>query len=142
MTGFGAAAFTLVMWLGSHEFFAAITRMDAWLAPTFLAILFGLMVFCASCLPRHELPFEPFFRVNARLSYALYLVHFPLLPLAFALAQNGHHGWFWAAYLTLSYMAALALHFGIEKPFLLLKQSRNPPAEKMSSSQTRRAALS
>jgi len=142
LAGFGAAAIVLALWLGSHEFLAAITRVDAWLAPTLLALLFGAMVFCAACLADRALPIEPFFRVNARLSYALYLVHYPLLPLAFALASQQHHSWFWAAYLLLSYAAALAIHFGVEKPFLLLKQSLNPPAPKIAPTEPARAVLS
>lgn len=120
-----AGAGVLVMWLGSNEFLGEITRIDVWLAPSLLALLFGVMVFCAACLSDRKMRFEPFFRVNARLSYTLYLVHFPLLPLVLALSEQQHHWVFWAAYLGLSYALAIIVHFGVEKPFLLLKQMLN-----------------
>lgn len=120
-----AGAGVLVMWLGSNEFLGEITGIDVWLAPSLLALLFGVMVFCAACLSDRKMRFEPFFRVNARLSYTLYLVHFPLLPLVLALSEQQHHWVFWAAYLGLSYALAIIVHFGVEKPFLLLKQMLN-----------------
>ena len=123
--GLGLSALALLAWLGSHEFLLTITRFDAWVQPTALAALFGWMVWCAVSLGDRRPAFEPFFRVNARLSYALYLVHFPLLPLAAALAQDQGQGAFWAGYLALSYAAALVLHFAIEKAFMQLKPSRS-----------------
>lgn len=123
LSGLLAGAAILVMWLGSHEFLEAITWVDAWLAPTLLAALFGVMVFCAACLADRAMPFEPVFRVNSRLSYSLYLVHLPLLPLAFALSTQQHSLAFWGWYLALSYAVALIIHFGVEKPFLLLKDT-------------------
>jgi peptidoglycan/LPS O-acetylase OafA/YrhL len=127
LAGLAASALVLVVWLSSHEFLGTITRVDAWLAPSLLALLFGAMVFCAACLSDRALRFEPFFRVNARLSYALYLVHLPLLPLAFALSEQQHFLVFWASYLILSYTLALIIHFGVERPFLVLKDSLNRP---------------
>ena len=120
--GFAVCAAFLATWLGSHDFLAEITRFDVWLQPGLLSITFGLMVWCAASLPDREPACEPFFRVNARLSYSLYLVHLPLIPFAVALAQNLHFMDFWVFYLLLSYAAALILHFVVEKPFLNLKQ--------------------
>lgn len=142
----GLCAGVLAVWLGSHEFLDQITRIDVWLTPSLLALLFGLMVFCAACLANQKLRFEPFFRVNARLSYTLYLVHFPLLPLAAALsaalADQQHFLVFWASYLALSYALATALHFGVEKPFLLLKQSLNRPGRPVAAATQGETALS
>lgn len=115
----------LAFWLGSHEFYFEITRFDAWAQPTLLAFLFGFMVFCAASLSEQKMQSAPFFRVNARLSYTLYLVHYPLLPLAFAIAYQQHYLVFWASYLALSYAMAMLVHFGIEKPFLVLKKRLN-----------------
>ncbi|QUL36732.1 acyltransferase [Erythrobacter sp. JK5] len=128
LAGLCISAIVLVLWLGSHDFYADITRIDAWLQPTALALLFGVMLLCAASLAGEELKFEPFFRVNARLSYALYLVHFPLIPLAFALGKAQHPLIFWGWYLLVAYAAALVLHFGVEKPFLNLKQRLNARA--------------
>lgn len=111
----------LLFFLGSHDFYASITAYDAWLQPTIIACLFGVMLICAASLAGEKLKFEPFFRTNARLSYALYLVHFPLIPLALHLSQQLHPLVFWLAYLALTYAAALLLHFAIEKPFLIIK---------------------
>lgn len=138
----GVCAGVLAAWLGSHEFLSQITRIDVWLAPSLLALLFGLMVFCAACLANQKLRFEPFFRVNARLSYSLYLVHFPLLPLAAALSDQQHYLVFWASYLALSYALAFVLHFGVEKPFLLLKQSLNGPGRPVAAATQGETALS
>ena len=38
-----------------------------------------------------RLPFEPPVRVVARLSYSLYLVHYPLVPFAMVIAQSGEY---------------------------------------------------
>lgn len=122
--GLAASGSALLLMLGSHDFYASITAYDAWLQPTIFALLFGIMLLCATSLSGEKLKFEPFFRTNARLSYALYLVHFPLIPLAIHLSQ-GHAPVFWFNYLLLTYAVAIALHFCIEKPFLILK-SRAP----------------
>lgn len=122
LAGFWSSAAVLLAWLGSAEFLAQITRIDVWLQPTALALLFGVMLLSATALKPARLHFEPFFRVNARLSYALYLLHFPLIPLAIMLSRGQQGLLFWANYLMLAYLTALALHFGIEKPFLQLKQ--------------------
>lgn len=121
-SGLCAALLVLVLWLGSHDFYSDITRLDAWIQPTALSLLFGFMVLCAASLSEQSLGAEPFFRVNARLSYTLYLVHFPLIPLAIHFAHGQHSLVFWAIYLTLSYAIASLIHFGVEKPFLGLKQ--------------------
>jgi len=127
LAGLGVASLVLVGALGADQLLSAITRADAWLVPTLLALFFGWMVFCATCIAECKLRFEPFFRVNARLSYSLYLVHFPLLPLAMHLSEGQNSASFWSAYLALSYLAALVLHFGVEKPFLMLKDSFKRP---------------
>jgi len=128
LAGLWASGGLLALWLGSHQFYAEISRFDAWLLPTLLAVLFGFMVFCAASLSDQKLGFTPFFRVNARLSYALYLVHYPLLPLAFAIGYERHPLIFWASYFLFTYTAALMVHFGIEKPFVTLKDRLNERA--------------
>ena len=65
--------------------------------------------------------------VGARLSYSLYLVHMALIPAAMVPALlSGTQGLamfaiFFVAFMALSIIASLALHFAIEKPFLQLK---------------------
>lgn len=119
--GLAASGGVILLILGSHDFYASITGYDAWLQPTIFALLFGIMLLCAASLDGEKLKLEPFFRTNARLSYALYLVHFPLIPMAIYLSQQQHPLAFWAIYLLLTYAAAILLHFAIEKPFLIVK---------------------
>jgi peptidoglycan/LPS O-acetylase OafA/YrhL len=85
---FVVAGIALVAWLGSHDFMATITLFDAMPQPTLNAILCGFMVLGAVRMTPVAIPFEPVFRVVARLSYALYLVHFPLVPLALAISRS------------------------------------------------------
>jgi peptidoglycan/LPS O-acetylase OafA/YrhL len=69
--------------------------------------------------------------IIARLSYALYLVHLTVAPMAeYILGQwvdrshvsmGGQFLIFLPLFLGLSFGAALLLHYGIEKPFLLIK---------------------
>ncbi len=65
--------------------------------------------------------------VLARISYPLYLIHVPLIPLTMALSgyQAGSGALAFAGYFAIftvvSCLAAFALHFAVEKPFLLLK---------------------
>jgi len=62
----------------------------------------------------------------ARVSYTLYLVHFPLIPLSIKMATDiapGESAFlaFFMIYVALSVVAALLLHYLVEKPFLLVK---------------------
>lgn len=71
--------------------------------------------------------------VVARLSYALYLTHYALIPAAVALLDAafgpatlpplGRFVLFLPIYLALSFAAASVLHYGVEKPFLTLRDS-------------------
>lgn len=106
---------------------------------TLLALAFGAMVAGAAFGggPQRLLG-RPGLFVIARLSYALYLVHLPLIPAALWLAGAipGYGGWdeglrfalFLPGYLGLSFAAALALHLAVERPFLALKDRRRGPA--------------
>jgi peptidoglycan/LPS O-acetylase OafA/YrhL len=64
-------------------------------------------------------------QVFAKISYSLYLVHIVFVPWALALASGfgtlTRVAVFIFMYAALSLAAALALHFAVEKPFLLLK---------------------
>lgn len=69
--------------------------------------------------------------VVSKLSYTLYLVHYALIPAATALAGAAlgssaataftRFAFFLPIYLGLSFLAAAALHYLVEKPFLLLR---------------------
>ena len=116
----------LLVWLSSNDLMARISLFDVALQPFLLALLFGTMVFAASCLDvSSPPPGEVASRVTARLSYTLYLVHFPLIPLALVMATadgSPDPVRFWVFYPCLSVLGALLLHIAMERPFLSLKQ--------------------
>lgn len=122
----GCSALAMTTWLCSHEFLATIGPFDAVAQPTIVAILCGLVVVGAAMMDRVSLPLEPAWRILARLSYALYLVHYPLLPLSRAISDAFDHrtAVFWSFYLASSIAAAALLHFCVEKPFFILKDKR------------------
>jgi peptidoglycan/LPS O-acetylase OafA/YrhL len=129
-----AAMAALLLWLAAENFMSSISWRDIVLQPILLAGLFALLVHGAVLMGRASLPFEPVVRVAARLSYTLYLVHIPIIPLALAIAgvDDDRLARFWIVYLLCSICAALILHYLIEKPFLLLKaQMEYPKANSM-----------
>ncbi len=118
-----AALAAVLVWVARYDFTAGITVFDATLQPLLLAMLFAAAVAAAVSMADVPLRGRAVARAGARLSYGLYLVHYPLLPLSIvigALAGGGAAA-FWAAFLGLSLGAALLLHFVVEKPFLLLR---------------------
>ncbi|NRB40118.1 MAG: acyltransferase [Pseudomonadales bacterium] len=125
----------IIFWLGtllcaglmtSSAMLDDITWWDKTLQPTvialsFASITFGLLfgggtaqIFRTSLL-----------RFFARISYSLYLVHLPLVPLALNLSERfvgePSLALFFPIFALLSIAAALILHFLVEKPFLQLK---------------------
>lgn len=124
---FGLSAGAMTAWLMSHELLREISLIDATLQPMALALLFGCMVLAAASLPASlATPGSRLWRPVSRLSYALYLVHFPLIPLSLVMGTAFQLGTLqvWLVYLTLAFIAALWLHFAVEKPFLLLKDAQ------------------
>jgi peptidoglycan/LPS O-acetylase OafA/YrhL len=117
------ALIVLTVFLASHEFMRVIGPFDAVAQPTIIAILCGLLTLGAVMMGNAPAPCEPVVRMTARLSYCLYLVHYPLLPLAVALSRDGAFPvvGFWITYLAVSFAVAGLLHFSVEKPFLVLK---------------------
>ncbi|HMQ94162.1 MAG TPA: acyltransferase [Amaricoccus sp.] len=115
-----SAALALLIWLASHDLLAHIVAFDVVLQPALIALLCAAMVLGAVLSARRPLPFAPAAQMLATLSYTLYLVHFPLIPLAMALGKTTPHplAGFWVAYLGLSTLAAIALHLAVERPFL------------------------
>lgn len=124
LLGFGAAL--MLAWLVSHEALAEITGFDAILQPSLIAMICGSMATGAVILGSTPLPGAAAVRALAVLSFALYLVHFPLLPLARALASQAPAAAFWATYLALSLAAALAVHLCVERPVLRWRDRQDP----------------
>jgi peptidoglycan/LPS O-acetylase OafA/YrhL len=122
----GAALF---LWLSTaNSMMAEITWWDKTLQPTVVALAFAGITFGLifgggpAAIFRSTLLF--FF---ARISYSLYLIHLPLVPVSLRLANEIASGdsvfsVFVVIFGSLSLIAALALHFAVEKPFLLMKE--------------------
>lgn len=125
------AAFTaLLLWTASHNFLESINLFDATLQPLLLVLLFGAMVYSGICLANVSMPGEPVMRFIARLSYSLYLIHFPLIPVIVTYSVDKGPAIFWLVYFAVTFMAAIILHFFVEKPFLLLKKNRAAQVKK------------
>jgi peptidoglycan/LPS O-acetylase OafA/YrhL len=118
-----ASTVVLLAWLGSRELMVEIGAFDAMAQPTLIACLCGLMTLGAIRLAATPMPAAAPVRVLARLSYSLYLVHFPLMPLAVAAARSIGHATpvFWVCYLVTSFVCAGVLHGSVERPFLRLR---------------------
>ena len=110
----------LLGFMASHQFMAEFTLVDVVLQPALISLLCAGLVAAAVGLSDTPLPGASLARVSARLSYCLYLVHFPLLPAAQAWA-GGSAALFWAIYLSLSIAVAWIIYRLIERPFLEIK---------------------
>lgn len=127
---FLAGGALIVVLLGSGELLSDLSRLRVALLPTLLSAGFGAMVLAAAGGggPVRLLSAQPLFWV-AILSYSLYLVHLPLMPLCrywggylFAAEETMRTERFLVflpVFAAVSLVAALALHYGVEKPFLL-----------------------
>ena len=86
----------------------------------------------AAALAEVRLPGRAAARVGARLAYALYLTHYPLVPLSLALggALGGSVVAYWTVFLGLSLASALVVHYFVEKPFLMARELLVPRADR------------
>lgn len=116
----GALA-VLAGWMATHDFMARISPIDIMLQPPLISLLCGAIVLGAVMRAGTPMPATRAAQGVAKLSYSLYLIHFPLIPLVVVLALPHGLAAFWAVYLTLSLVAAVVLHALVEKPFLLWK---------------------
>ena len=121
MTVLALSAAAFFIWLASDDFMADIGWFDATVQPSMIAVLAGAMTLGAVQLAGTPMPLARPLNLLARLSYCLYLVHFPLLPVTMALTASRDPADFWACYFMLTFAAALLLHLGVEKPFLVWK---------------------
>jgi peptidoglycan/LPS O-acetylase OafA/YrhL len=122
--GFGA----VIVILCSTEMYARFDWWDMTGQVTVIGLAFGAVVLgCAlGGGPQKLLSVKPLLIV-ARISYPLYLIHFMLIPLCWSLVGVGQHEGpgnmtaFLPLYFAVSFAAAFAIHFAVEKPFLILK---------------------
>ena len=108
---------------GFQAFRTSVSFWDSSFIPLLSALLFTVFIVGCVALSNENLPGESFFRIIAHLSYTLYLVHFPLIPVSVEIAKNFVYETisFWFIYLLLSFLIALIVHFTVEKPFLYLR---------------------
>jgi peptidoglycan/LPS O-acetylase OafA/YrhL len=111
----------LAIWIATHDFMGVIGLVDAGIQQPLLAIVTGAIVLGAVQLSATPMPFGRPFHVVSRLSYSLYLVHYPLIPFVAAISASLGELAFWGCYLAASLLAAVALHAAVERPFLLWK---------------------
>ena len=120
-----ASTAVLLAWIATDEFMSEVGVFDATAQPTLIACLCGLMTWGAIRLAATPMPAASLIRLVSRLSYSLYLVHYPLLPLAVAAARSSEYDTavFWACYFTTSFACAGLLYLSIERPFLRLRDA-------------------
>jgi len=116
----------LVSLMCSHDFYRAITFFDLAPQPLIHAGLFSAIVFAGINLAGTQPAGTHVWRPMARLSYAIYLIHYPFTSFALVIANDSALPYltYWVYYLTFSILAALVLHFAVEKPFLNLKEKK------------------
>lgn len=124
---------TVGVLLCSHRLLERVSWFDATILFSILSLGFGAVLLG---LVLHRGPYADFFRGRtlfffSKISYSLYLVHMVFLTSTYALVD----GWLgldaypiWIGlflylpiFCTVSILAALVLHYAVEKPFLLIK---------------------
>jgi len=130
---FWAGAGLFVLLLAQGPLLDRIDRFDELALQSLLAVAGGAMLLPLA-LGRGPVRWfaAPALRILARLAYALYLVHYPIIGCVMGALDTT--GWYPALpaalkflallplYLAAAAAAALVLHFAIEKPFLLLRE--------------------
>jgi peptidoglycan/LPS O-acetylase OafA/YrhL len=107
--------------MATHDFMAQITLVDIWGQPPLISLLCGGLVLGAVMRAGTPMPAARPAQGVAKLSYSLYLIHFPLIPVVVALALPHGVAAFWLTYVAVSFAAAFLLYAVVEKPFLLWK---------------------
>ena len=114
--------------MASHEMMRGIGWFDVLVQPFLIALAMGLLVFAVAGGYSGAFLRGAVARFLSRISYSFYLVHFPLMRGTFFLwhvfSENMGVQSFWgyaALYLLISLLAATALYYAVEKPFLDIK---------------------
>ncbi len=128
---FKGSALALLLLLVSHDMLADIGMYDVLFQPTVIALIFAGLVYGVVMGERTRILENTGGDFFARISYSLYLLHWPLFPLAFVMTQNwtaslnvsayAGFGIFVAFYITLSICSAALQYHVVERPFLKLK---------------------
>ncbi|MFT5629687.1 MAG: peptidoglycan/LPS O-acetylase OafA/YrhL [Gammaproteobacteria bacterium] len=123
---FAISLAALFLFLSRQEFLAEINLWDAAGQPIVLSLLFASLLVAAISMKEVHLPLNAAFRFGARISYSLYLVHFPLIPVSSIISKNiglGAAG-FWLVFVSLSLVHSLIILSYIEFPFMRPKSGR------------------
>ena len=124
------SSISLILLLFTGELLSEFRWYEKILQPLVISLTFGGMLL--SVLfggSKGQILRSHFFLVIARISYPLYLIHFAFVPLALTLTGYNVGDDFFAflgylaVFVGVSTFAALLLHFSVEKPFLILKDS-------------------
>lgn len=114
--------------MASHEMMHGIGWFDVFVQPFLIAAVMGALVFSVAGGYSGAFLRGTAARFLSRISYSFYLVHFPLMRGAFylwyvlSLYMGVQSFWGYAAvYLLISLLAATALYYAAEKPFLDIK---------------------
>lgn len=123
---FAAIFAVLSCLLAYQELLAHIDLWDATFQPLVIAGLFALLLTAAISMKDVHLPMKAMFRFCARISYSLYLVHLPLIPLSYVLSESFGLGLagFWVIYLSTSIVHSLIILTFIEYPFMKRKTAK------------------
>jgi len=124
----GLAAMLALM--ASHEMMREIGLFDVLLQPVLVAACMALLVFSVVGGYSNALLDNPVARYLSRISYSLYLVHFPLAPATLYLWHAygmGSFATYSMMYLVVSLAVAAVLHVALEKPFLKIKDRLTSP---------------
>jgi peptidoglycan/LPS O-acetylase OafA/YrhL len=113
----------IASFLSVNNLLSDITLFDKILQPTLIAVGFAATLL-GTVLGAGQgglLESDSLFFLS-RISYPLYLIHLPLIPLALAISGvNAGFISFFAVFAVLSLVTGLVIHYAVEKPFLILK---------------------
>ncbi len=127
---FYAGLFIGLMYFSSHTMLKKIDGFDVTFQPTLIAFIMFLIVLGTVMGGGPKILKSSFLNFISRMSYSLYLVHWPVYPSALILASRIMGGdnssllfilVFASMALALSFSAAIAVFFCVERPFLRIK---------------------
>lgn len=120
----------LILLLFPTELLAVIDGFDRIVQQLAISLAFGGVLVSVITRPKGTgFLSGPLMLIIARISYPLYLIHMPLVPVALYL--SGYHvgdsllalTGYLLVFVTLCVAATMALHYAVEKPFLILKDA-------------------
>ena len=131
--GSGITAFALYIFQDRFTSNAGVTAFSSVFGFSFLSLGLGMLVMSAamedSWLARTNIPGT---RPIAIMAYSLYLSHKSVANVVYSYYphfMDAHPGWATVIVLPAAFASASLLYFGVERPFLLLRDRRKQPAK-------------